>query len=261
VSLSLQAEGKLAAANEQLKGTGSISGEVRGTAQIALNGSGPDKASSSFSGTALFDLKGDLNLGVPGRPSLPPLFNPAYAYGRTVSYQVVFGDHGEPVRFVLTTEERSTAQLGLAPGATVGKGKVNGGAKANGGTLDMHTLTLDLADPANRAAFDQVFYTRTASLDGHVLGVAGPRIAGLDAISRSWDQLQQRLASDAYAVDYRYDLAGDTLSAGGGRDALKAGGWGVGGEKTHSSRALVSAVASDHRTGLGPVPLATCGGG
>ena len=128
------------------------------------------------------------------------------------------------------------------------------------GSLTLETTTLDLKDAANRAAFDEFFITYGVDAgDVHAKVADIPLDGGIAGIAQRWDALQQRLDADGFEATYQYETSGDALSANGGEKAAKAGGWGVGGEKTSSGRELVSAVARDNRYGGTEVPLATCG--
>jgi Flp pilus assembly pilin Flp len=268
VSLSLQGAAGVSLDGGIVKGSGELSGQVKGTAVVALHQGGPDTSSSSFTGSAQFDIKGDVTLGVPGDPrdgtqDLPPILNLNGAYGQTVSYMVVFDENGDPTRLVLSHETRTKGGIGLNPPKVgVGSGGTTAGGKATAdtGSLTLETTTLDLKDAANRAAFDEFFITYGVDAgDVHAKVADIPLDGGIAGIAQRWDALQQRLDADGFEASYQYETSGDALSANGGEKAAKAGGWGVGGEKTSSGRELVSAVARDNRYGGTEVPLATCG--
>lgn len=267
VALSLQGAAGVSLNGGLVKAGAEVTGSVKGQAVVSLNDGGPDKASSSFTGSAQFDLKGDVTLGMPGDPrdgtvDLPPILNISGAYGKTVSYLVVFDEHGDPIRLVLSEETRTKLGLGVNPPKVGLGGGVKGGVKggADSGDLELRTTTLDLSVPENRAAFDQFFITYGVDAgDVHAKVADIPLDGGLTGIAQRWGVLQQRLDADGFEATYDYDTTGDNLSATGGEKAAKAGGWGVGGEKTTSGRELVSAVARDNRYDGAEVPLATCG--
>jgi hypothetical protein len=268
VSLSLQGAVGASLDGGIVKASGELSGQVKGTAVVGLHDGGPDHASSSFTGSAQFDAKGDVTLGIPGDPrdgtvDIPPILNLNGAYGQTVSYMVVFDDDGEPSRLVLSHETRTKGGMGLNPPKVgVGSGGTTAGGKATAdtGTLTLETTTLDLSDAANRAAFDQFFITYGIDAgDVHAKVADIPLDGGLAGIAERWSALQERMDADGFEASYTYETTGDALSANAGEKALKAGGWGVGGEMTSGGRELVSAVARDNRYGGTEVPLATCG--
>jgi Flp pilus assembly pilin Flp len=145
-----------------------------------------------------------------------------------------------------------------AAGVTANGGLVKGGVDA--GDLQLSTTTLDLSVAENRAAFDQVFTVYGVDAGEVHAKVADIRLdGGLPGLVTAWSGLQQRLDADGFEATYQYETTGDSLSATGGEKAAKAGGWGVGGEKTDSGRQLVGAVARDNRLGGVDLPLATCG--
>ena len=149
-----------------------------------------------------------------------------------------------------------TAGVGYVQSRGV-KGGVKGGADV--GDLNLSTTTLDLSVAENRAAFDQVFTVYGVDAGEVHAKVADIRLdGGIPGLVTAWSGLQQRLDADGFEASYQYETTGDSLSATGGEKAAKAGGWGVGGEKTDSGRELVSAVARDNRLGGVEVPLATC---
>ncbi|WP_426562808.1 hypothetical protein ACPPVT_18405 [Angustibacter sp. McL0619] len=265
VSLSLQGNAGVTLDGGIVKANGEVNGQVKGTAVVSLNQDGPDKSSSSFMGSAQFDLKGDVTLGIPGdprqgTPDIPPILNLNGAYGQTVSYQVVFDENGDPKMLVLSHETRTKAGIGVNPPKIGGTVKGGGKATADSGTITLETTTLDLRDADNRAAFDSFFITYgidAGSVHAKVADI--PLDGGISGLTDRWAPLQARLDADGFEATYVYDTTGDALSANAGENSFKAGGWGVGGENTTSGRELVSAVARDNRFGGAEVPLATCG--
>lgn len=257
VTLGLQGTGTVSIDGGLVKGSGELSGGVQGQVVVALNEDGPDKAVSSFTGSAKYDLKGNLTLGVPGDArqgigDIPPILNLNGQLGQTASYKVVFDKDGQPSQLVTTIETRQNAGLGLDP--KIGRG--GAAAKANSGTLTQESTTLDLTVPENRKAFDGVFTVYGVSVGGKDAKVADINTA---TVFQNWGALQARQNADGYEVTYSYDTYGDQLSAKGKTEKdLKAGGFGVGGEKTSSSMALTNAVARDNRYGGAEAPLATC---
>jgi hypothetical protein len=263
VALSLQGSLKAGYDSGVMKAEGELSGQVKGQATVALNESGADKATTLFTGSAQYDLKGSVTLGAsdqPGSKGFPPIFNIGGGFGQTVSYTVKFDEDGEPVALVLTTETRYQATGGLAPTTKVGGGSTKVGGKATGlvGNVDVSTTTLDLTSTENRSAFDQVFDVYSVDVGEANARVADLRLDSLPLITSGWDALQARLDADGFEADYHYANKGDTLSGSGGEKAAKAGGWGVGGESTETERTLLDAVSRDNRSGGAEAVLATC---
>lgn len=263
VSLSLQGEAGVSADGGIAKGEVGLEGEVKGTAAAALTTDGPDKASTSFTGSAQYALTGEATLGLAdeaGGTVLPPILNIGGEYGSQVSYQVEFDADGNPTKLVLATETTAQGNLGLAPSA--GGKPTSGGVKAvgNSGSITLTTSTLDLTGPqnaANRAAFDQVFTTYGVSAGDYQVRVADIRLQGIPTMVSTWSGLQQRVDADAYEATYHYDASGSAIS-GEGETEIKVAGYGVGGQLTSDQRQLTDAVGRDNRTGGVEQSLATC---
>jgi hypothetical protein len=261
VSLSLQGEAGVSGDMGIARAEAGVSGEIKGTAAMALHEDGPDKAAPSFVGSAKFKLIGEATLGLPddaGGMALPPLLNIGGTYGTTVSYKVEF-DSDNPIKLVLATETTAKGSLGAAPQLKRGPSSMGAKARANEGSITLQTSTLDLTVPENRAAFDDVFTTYGASAGSHQIRIADIRLQDLPTMIDSWQGLQSRLDADAYVARYTYDTSGDEIT-GQGRTEIKAAGYGVGGQMTSDTRVLTTATGRDNRSGGVEQTLATCGG-
>jgi hypothetical protein len=261
VSLSLQGEAGVSGDAGVARAEVGLSGEIKGTAAVALHEDGPDKGSTSFAGSAKFALTGEATVGLPddaGGLALPPLLNIGGEYGSKVSYQVQFDGDGNPVKLVLATETTTKGSLGVAPQLKQDGTSAGVKVRANEGHITLETSTLDLTVPENRAAFDEVFSTYGASAGGRQIRIADIRVDSLPTMIDSWHGLQSRLDADAYLAHYSYDASGDQFT-GQGRTEVKAAGYGGGGEMTSDTRVLASATGRDNRDGGVEQTLATCG--
>jgi hypothetical protein len=254
LATSLQLEAKGALADEVLKGQASANVEIKSTSQVALTRDGLDKATDSFEGSIAYDVGGEASLGVPNLR----LLNVNGSLGQTYGYKVIFDDHGEPSTLTISWETRDKVGAAVAPSGSIGGQDLGGKTSADDGTAQLHTQTLDLTDPANRAAFDGVFFYWSVPVSGHIFPMVSLRPDSAQATYQHVMDLKNRFDADGFDADYKYRVSGDTVGGNTGKKAAKLEGWGVGGEKTDSTRELLWATGTDHRYGGTPVPLATC---
>lgn len=235
-----------------IKGQGEIEVSAKGEALVNLD---PSKG-SSFTGT----IEGKLSVGVSAQFGDPKngvgaLFGVSGQGGAKGSYKVVFDSKGNPTQLVLTREI-----TGQAVGdATVQAGTTKiPGAKGGVGGIWVTSWTLDLSDPANRAAFDRTFTVGSVSAGDYTGAVALPNLNLTPKQIADWVTLANRIDADSYEANYSYDLASLSASPSDKDYELKEGVFGAGLTVTETSRILKSATGRDHRTGGPEVPLATC---
>lgn len=237
-------------------------GQIRAQAEFELSAKGEalvwldSSKGSSFTGTVEGKLSGGVSaqLGDP-KTGIGALFGVSAVGGAKGSYKVVFDSDGRPTQLVVTGEV-----TGQAIGdATAQAGNVKIPAMKGGvGGIHTTTWTLDLNDPANRAAFDKTFTVGSVSAGDYTGAVALPNLSMSPAQIAAWVELQQRIAADSYEANYDYVMG---TVGGGGSDKdydAKAGVFGGGVNLTATSRILVNATGYDHRTGGPTVPLSTC---
>jgi hypothetical protein len=273
VSLGLQGSASVSGDAGLVKGSASGTAAAKGTVQVSLNGSGEDKASNSF--TATVDLKGTLEgvVGWPGdgRPGqaptgdIPPFLSGALVGGALWSYRVDYDNDGNPTKLTLTTEQSGQFQGGLKPpkvGLPGGNGvSINGKANGAVGSMSVEEVVLDLTDPANRAAFDDLFLTYGVGVADHHAQVSQMRIYEFSTLMDRAQALQERVMQDALVMRYEYDLYGTNVGAGGqqrqsGADFVVAG---VNWESSSLSRELTSATAYDMSQGGLEFQIVDCG--
>jgi hypothetical protein len=121
-------------------------GVVKGS--LRLNGDG----TRSFTGS--FDAEGN------GSGSLAFFTGKLGLTGRA-AYTVRSDQQGNPIELTIVGEYGDSGGLGsLKSGLPIGdKGKIKYGGDGSGGNKVNHSYTLNLQNPANRAAFDQAFVT------------------------------------------------------------------------------------------------------
>jgi Flp pilus assembly pilin Flp len=250
------------------KGSVELNGSVKGQTTVALNTTGPDKGTSSFTGEAKYDLSGNLTLGIPGDPikgigDIPPFLNVGGGYGNSAQYTVTFDKDGNPDKLVFTTETRKSGNGGLKPSIPIKGTKLNPTAGVKVGEVTRETRTLDLNDPTNLALFNKVFDTAGVSLDGHTGKIVSPSVytqAMVPEFLANSIALWQRTDADAYIANYTYDMYGDNIGTTLDKEKGFKGGWGVGGEKTSTTLTLTGATGQDKRFNTPEVALATCEG-
>ncbi|MCA0294220.1 MAG: hemagglutinin repeat-containing protein [Actinobacteria bacterium] len=237
-------------------------GDIKGQAEIELSAKGEalvnfdSSKGSSFTGT----VEGKLSAGVSAKFGDPKngvgaLFGVSAQGGAKGGYKVVFDSDGNPTQLVLTRE-----LTGQAVGdATLQAGTAKlPGAKGGVGGIWATTWTLDLSDPANRAAFDATFTVGSVSAGDYTGAVALPNLSMTPEQISKWLTLADRIDADSYEANYKYVLASGSVSPSDKDYELKEGVFGAGLTITETSRMLNSATGRDHRTGGPEVPLATC---
>lgn len=272
VSLGLQGSASVSGEAGLVKGAGSGAASAKGTVQISLNGSGADRAVSAFTG--IVDVKGTLEgvVGWPGdgRPGqaptadLPPFLSGALVGGALWSYKVEYDSDGNPAKLTLTTETSGQAGGGLKPPKVpLGSGgtSVNGRAGGTVGSARVQEVVLDLTDPANRAAFDDVFLTYGVGVGDHRAQVSQLRLYDFPRLLENLESLQSRIEQSAIVAEYDYDLSGQNVGAGGqskpgGVDFVVAG---VNWEDSSLSRELTAARGYDMAQGGLEFQIAGCG--
>jgi Flp pilus assembly pilin Flp len=271
VTLSLQGSAWVSGDAGLVKGTASGTAAVRGVVQIGLNSSAADRAGSNFSGVV--DLKGTLEgvVGWPGtarpgeRPTadIPPFLSGALVGGATWTYKVDYDAEGNPSKLTMTTETSGQGQGGLKPPGVKlpGGRKVDGKGNASVGSAHVEEITLDLTDPANRAAFDDLFLTSGVGVGEHRAQVSQLRLSEFPDLVNRFARLGDRIAADALVIHYDYDLYGHNVGAGGQRrqDGIDFVIAGISWENSALSRELTGATGYDMRTGGLPFDVVTCG--
>lgn len=140
---------------------------------------------------------------------------------------VKFDENGEPTRFTFTGEALAMGGLEGGGGAEnavlrrlgVTAGNIGGGGSSAAGQRQQVSVTLDLTDPANRRAFDQVFTT-----PGGVVVAPRTDVSGEDA-----GTFLREFGDDGVVVVTNYDEQGQAGSGGGGgeREVGARGGSGL----------------------------------
>lgn len=273
VSLGLQGSASVSADGGIVKGSASGTASAKGTVQVSLNSSGEDKAGNSFTGAV--DLKGTLE-GVVGWPGdgapgsvptadIPPFLSGALVGGAFWSYKVDYDNDGTPIKLTLTTETSGQLQGGLKPpkvGLPGGNGvSVNGKANGSVGSASLEEVVLDLTNPENRSAFDDMFSTYGVGIGDHQAQVSAMNLYDFPTMMDRAQALNDRITSDALVMRYTYDLTGSNVGAGGqqrqdGVDFVVAGAnW----ESSSLSRELTSATAYDMSQGGLEFEIVNCG--
>lgn len=272
VSLGLQGSAGVSGDAGIVKGSATGTASAKGTVQVSLNGSGEDKMGSSF--TATVDLKGTLEgvVGIPGdRPGqapsadIPPFLSGALVGGALWSYKVDYDSDGNPSKLTMTTETSGQLQGGIKPprvGLPGGAGKsVSGKANGSVGSAEVEEVVLDLTDPENQAAFNDLFVTYGVGVGDHRAQVTQLKLYEWSELMSRADALSDRLLQDALVVRYNYDLFGTNVGAGGqqrqsGADFVVAG---VNWEDSSLTRELTSATAYDMSQGGLEFQIVDCG--
>lgn len=182
------------------------------------------------------NLKGSLRLNTNGTQQFTGSFDAegtgggslAFVSGKLgfagkASYAVKFDKDGEPVELTVVGEYGGNGGLGtLKSGLPVGGGaKVKYGGDGNSGSKVNHSYTLNLNNPANRAAFDQAF-----SRSGPVvlprptptfIPTGGLPVLDPAQLARQVTPLMDRVAQDAVYVRSEYGTSqlGGTVGASG----------------------------------------------
>lgn len=239
--------------NNEIKGQAEVELSAKGEALVNLD---PSKG-SSFTATMEGKVGGGVSaqLGDP-KNGIGALFGVSGIAGAKGSYKVAFDSNGQPTQLVVTRE--FTGQV--IGDATLQAGGVLKFPAEKGGVGGIYqtTWTLDLSDPANRAAFDAAFSVGSVTAGDYTGAVALPNLTLSGDMIEAWKQLGSRLDADAYEANYTYVLG----TLGGGASLkdyeVKEGVFGAGLTVTETGRILVNATGYDHRTGGPTVPLATC---
>lgn len=202
-------------------------------------------------------LSGELTAQPPGTgDALDARLGGTIGENRGFRYRVRFDEHGEPAQFTWVTESGSTreGEATLSAGGTSDGLRDGGdlGTSASDGELEVTERHIDLRDPENRAAFDEVFNTST--------GLALPDPTGLGQIG----DLNDRLDADGVEVVLDYDTAGEGSAAGAARQSQSGSGGnlrrlGVQYEDEDSARILTDAQVRDNATGGAFQDFALCG--
>jgi hypothetical protein len=273
VSVGLQGSAGVSVDAGIAKASATGTASAKGTVQVSLNGSGEDKAGSSF--TATVDLKGTLEgvMGVPGdgRPGqapsadIPPFLSGALVGGALWSYKVDYDAAGNPSKLTMTTETSGQLQGGIKPpkvGLPGGAGtSVSGKASGSVGSADVEEVVLDLTTPENRAAFDDLFLTYGIGVGDHRAQVTALKLDEWSDLMSHADALSDRLMQDALVTRFNYDLYGTNVGAGGqakpsGADFVVAG---ISWEDSSLTRKLTSATAYDMAQGGLEYKILDCG--
>jgi hypothetical protein len=273
VSLGLQGAAGVSGDAGLVKGSASGTASAKGTVQVSLNGSGEDRATSSFTGTV--DLKGTLEgvIGIPGdgRPGqapsadIPPFLSGALVGGALWSYKVEYDSDGNPSKLTLITETAGQLQGGIKPprlGLPGGSGtSVSGKANGSVGSAEVEEIVLDLTDPENAAAFNDLFLTYGVGVADHRAQVSQMKLYEWSELMDRADALSDRIMADALVVRYNYDLYGTNVGAGGqqrqsGVDFVVGG---VNWEDSSLTRELTGATAYDMSQGGLEFQIVDCG--
>jgi hypothetical protein len=229
----------------------SAQGSGKGTGSLELNlADGTRKFTGALEATG--GVQGDLAF----------MTNRAGLTGK-VAYAVSYDAQGNPVELTLTGEAARSWDLGsLKKGLPVSPtGKINyGGSVQVAGDKALRSYTLDLRNPANRAAFERAFVTTGPIAVPRVEFLPTPGLPAVDVpvTVANFAPLADRLASDAVYVEADYDT--DEF---GGTGGIKAGaGFWFGADGTYKagSTTLRGARSQDFgvpSSALGP--LTSCG--
>lgn len=241
VEVSLLVEAVAAASGEvPVGGPGvGLDAEERLTATVSLHDEGPGRPATSVTGV----LGGGASAGASWVPFGD---GPAASGGvgggaaATGEWTAVFDSEGNPLELAVTTERSSAA----------------GGE----GRATVESWSLDLTDPANRAAFDRSFTTSTTSVAG--LSVTAP-VPTLDRAAAA--ALAARFLTRSRHQELVYATSSGTRGEGGDATgdlelAGKAGGTGLQYDQQRTARTLIGATGQDLATGEAPHPLAGCTG-
>ncbi|MFC3689746.1 hypothetical protein [Aquipuribacter hungaricus] len=216
--------------------SGSGSASVTGVMQLNRDGT------SSFTTTAASSAQGELLLA---------MASGELAGNASAGYSVTFDASGRPTSLKLSTVTGYRSAIGMNT-----LGLETGGRTITdvGWDFDIGewggetrtTTTLDLTDPANRAAFDEVFL------------LAGP-VAAMDpraTFDGSVDALADRVAASGVAVTAAYAV--DTSEVGFDVDAGAGVKFGLELGSDSFERRLLDAHVRDGASGAGWQPLSTC---
>jgi hypothetical protein len=221
-----------------------VDAETKGTVKgsLRLNDDGSQVFTGSFEGEgggtgSLAFVSG--KLGLTGRSA----------------YTVKFDQAGNPIELTVLGEYGGTGGLGsLKSGLPVGGGgKIKYGGNGDGGTKVNHSYTLNLQNPANRAAFDQAFVTAGPVVLPRPTPGYLPDPVGLAA---QIEPLIDRFGQDAVYVRSEYE----TSSLGGTVGASGAG-FGLDGTYKGSDAALTAVESQDYGVPASRLaPMAGCSG-
>ncbi|WP_151526310.1 hypothetical protein [Serinicoccus kebangsaanensis] len=247
-----------------VRGSADASGSLTGKVTTALTTEGDQAGDNKFKGELRYDLNGEVTVGLQGRDGngdltgLPPFLNGSGSFGQTWDYEVTYED-GEPVQVTFTGETRKALGAGIEPKV----GPASAGGNLQDGTVSQEVRVLDLTDPANRSAFDDVFATAEVDVDGHGAGISVPKNVSttqLPEFVRSASALWDRTEQDAVFYNFEYDSFGTGL--GGEYENENSVGARVAGggiSSTDQTLTLTSATGRDARTGEANSELASCG--
>jgi hypothetical protein len=174
------------------------------------------------------------------------------------AYTVSFDEAGNPTALTVVGEYGGTGGLGsLKSGLPVGGGgKINYGGNGDTGSKVNHSYTLNLENPANRAAFDQAFVTAGPVVlprptTGYLPAPGGGLLPDPAELAGQLGPLVDRMGQDAVYVRSEYDT-----SSSGGTVGAAAAGFGLDGTYKGSDAKLTKVESQDYgvpSSKLGPM--------
>lgn len=212
---------------------------VSGDGKGVVNGSLKINSDGTQEFTGSFDVEGNANGAL------------AFVTGKlgftgSAQYVVSYDKDGNPTQLTIVGEYGGNGGIGTEKaGLPVSKGgNVSYGGKGDKGSKTNHSYTINLENPANRAAFEQAFVTAGPVAlprpTQHYITTGGVPIPDPVELASQLTPLIDRISKDAVYVrsEYDTDSMGGTIGAAGE-------GFGLEGTYKGSSSTLTSAQSQD----------------
>ena len=233
VDLGLQASG---GAGYGLSTMAGVSGDAKGTVKgsLRINSDGTQAFTGSFDAEA--NGTGSLAF-VSGK----------LGFNGKAAYTVKFDKDGNPVEMTIVGEYGGSGGIGSTKsGLPVGGGtKIKYGGDGSKGSKVNHSYTLNLKNPANRAAFDQAFVTAGPVVlprpPQHVITTGAIPVPDPVELAHNLAPLVDRIGQDAVYVRSEYDT-----STMGGTVGGSAEGFGLDGTYKGSDAKLTKVESQDY---------------
>jgi hypothetical protein len=212
-----------------------LSGEAKGTVKSSLR----INADGTQTFTGSFDAEGT------GTGSLAFVSGKLGLTGKA-AYTVSFDKDGNPTQLTVVGEYGGSGGLGtLKSGVPIGGGKVKYGGDGSKGSKVTHSYTLNLKNPANRAAFDQAFVRAGPVVlprpTSHFVPTGGVPVPDPVELAQQISPLIDRMGQDAVYVRAEYDTDQMGGTVGGSGE-----GFGIDGTYKGGSTALTAVQSQDY---------------